>query len=254
MCLIVFAWQQSPEFDLVLAANRDEFHERPTHNAHWWRDADGVFGGRDQQAGGAWCAAGRDGRFAAVTNVREPGAAPGRWSRGRLVRDYLAASISAGEWAQGIAADSRNYSPFNLLVGDRHALWFVSNRGRIRRRQLMPGIHAVSNGHWGDRWPKTEQAEQALDRVMQTGQPAIEPLFELLTDRRRSAPAALPDTGIGQEYEAFLSPVFIASQAYGTRASTVLRRGRDGQMDFHERVFDPAAHVVDCVDAQWTIC
>jgi uncharacterized protein with NRDE domain len=47
MCLIVFAWQLIPACPLVLAANRDEFFERPTRAASWWEDAPNVFAGRD---------------------------------------------------------------------------------------------------------------------------------------------------------------------------------------------------------------
>ncbi|MDA3920362.1 MAG: NRDE family protein [Salinisphaera sp.] len=252
MCLIVFAWQQCVNFDVVLAANRDEFHARPAAAAHWWADATGLFGGRDLQAGGAWCAAGRDGRFAAVTNVREPVMTPGRYSRGRLVRDYLAgAETTAASWAEQIDTAGADYSPFNLLIGDAGQLWFVSNRGHSRRRLLGPGIYAVSNGHWGEHWPKTDRAEHALRDLMARSQPDVDPLFNILADRQLPPGDALPNTGVDRAHEEFLSPIFIAGEQYGTRASTVLRRAVDGRMDYHERSFDSDARPTHRVDDQW---
>ncbi len=155
MCLIAFAWQAHPRHALVIAANRDEFHQRPTEAAHWWQTPHGLFAGRDIQAGGAWCGIDVLGRFAAVTNVREPAAGGELKSRGWLVRDYFDQPGGAHDWAERVAADGGAFGPFNLLIGDRESLWFVSNRGRVRQRELTPGVHAISNGHWGDHWPKT---------------------------------------------------------------------------------------------------
>jgi len=261
MCLIVFAWRQHPLYNLVLAANRDEFHARPTEPAHWWAAPDGLFGGRDQQAGGAWCAASRDGRFAAVTNVREPGAPAGRLSRGHLVRDYLAGSYHAESWAKCCHENSDDYSPFNLLVGDGQALWFVSNRGQRRLHAIPPGIFAMSNGHWGDHWPKTDRAQAGMAHVLadltadatHRGLPAsaVEALFDMLVDNAPAEPATLPATGVPIEQEMFLSPIFIQSAVYGTRASTVLLKDDAGHTVFHERGFDPAAGVAHRVSEQW---
>lgn len=266
MCLIVLAWRQHPANDLILAANRDEFHARPTQTAHWWQTCPGptwLFGGRDQQAGGAWCAASRDGRFAAVTNVREPGAPQGRLSRGALVRDYLAGNNTAQGWAQRCHRYGDDYSPFNLLIGDGDSLWFVSNRGTQRLHAIPPGVYAISNGHWGDHWPKTDRAEAGMaDALAQfsapradgdsaSTHPLVEALFAVLADSDPVTPASLPATGVPIEQEMFLSPVFIQSTVYGTRASTVVLRTPNGHTTFYERSFDPAAAVAHRVSEQW---
>ena len=252
MCLIAFAWRAHSRFDLLVAANRDEFHERPARAAHWWPRPAGLFAGRDERAGGAWCGAGRDGRFAAVTNVREPGARAGDWSRGVLVRDYFSAAYSARQWVDWVSAHDRWFAPFNLLVGDRETLWFASNRGRVRALELRPGVHAISNGHWGDHWPKTERAGAGLRAYLSAGRVDPEPLFALMAEAEPAAVPDLPDTGIGVERERFLSPLFIQSRDYGTRATTVIRRSAAGA-DFHERAYDPAAQAIHAVDESWMI-
>ena len=265
MCLIVLAWRRHPVFDCVLAANRDEFHARPTEPAHWWNEPSPLFGGRDIQAGGAWCAVGPDGRFAAVTNVREPEAAAGHKSRGLLVRQYLESNASARQWAEQIHDTGADYSPFNLLVADRESLWFVSNRGSRRLLALAPGIYAISNGHWGDHWPKTDRAEaglrDVLDRWPDDGKDdgrasdtlestQADDLFDLLAERDPAPAAQVPSTGVAIEQEIFLSPIFIRSPSYGTRASTVMARSAQ-HVTFYERGFDAGADVAHRIEQHW---
>lgn len=254
MCLIAFGWQAHPHLDLIVAANRDEFHARETEPAHWWSRPPGVFGGRDLQAHGAWCAMDRAGRFAAVTNVREatpPDTPP--LSRGLLVRDYFCQAQSAAAWAARTAAEGSAYGPFNLLIGDRRSLWFVSNRGSVRHMRLHPGVHAISNGHWGDHWPKTNRAEQRLAAALREDRLDDDTLFEILADTDPAPVDALPDTGVGLAREQFLSPPFIRSALYGTRASTVIRRGYDGLVDFRERSFDAQAQPAQRVEERWQL-
>lgn len=254
MCLIVVAWQADSSCPLILAANRDEFHERPTEAAHWWPMRPALFAGRDLRAGGTWCGADVRGRIAAVTNVREPGAtgATEPRSRGALVADYFASGMSARGWAEHVARIGAAYGPFNLLVADRASLCFVSNRDSAGVRDLPSGIFAVSNGHWGERWPKTERAEQGMARLLAEQHPATGPLFELLSDTEPATEAELPDTGLPREQERFLSSPFIVGEHYGTRASTVIRCHADGMIDFHERGFAHAGQPVHRIRETWS--
>ena len=90
MCLALFALHTHPRFPLIVAANRDEFYERPTAPAGFWSESPRILAGRDLKEGGTWLGVTRSGRFAAVTNYRDPrefGENPR--SRGLLVRGYL---------------------------------------------------------------------------------------------------------------------------------------------------------------------
>lgn len=234
MCLIVLAWQCSRGRALVLAANRDEFHARPAAPAHWWADAP-VFGGRDLAAGGTWLGVSASGRWAAVTNVRDPRRArTDGASRGALTTGFLAGGLAAADYAAAVHVARESYRDFNLLFGDRDEAWYVGSRGDGPRR-LEPGIHALSNADLDTPWPKVERARSGLAAALAAGAggDVAQRLWPLLVDRTPADDAMLPDTGVGIAMERALSPVFVDLPGYGTRASSVLAIG--AAVDFHER-------------------
>jgi len=235
MCLILIAWRTHPDFPLVLAANRDEFHARPSAAAAPWAEDPRVLGGRDLEAGGTWLAARNDGRFAAVTNVREPGAAKGPRSRGHLVRDFLLGDAAPADYAAGI--DGAAFSGFNLLVGHAGELCYRSNRDGAARR-LEPGIYGLSNHLLDTPWPKLVTARAGFRQAL-TGLPDREGCFQILADRETVPDRDLPATGLTPEWERMLSAIFVQSDTYGTRAGTLLTRGVDGEMRMEERRFGP---------------
>jgi uncharacterized protein with NRDE domain len=224
MCLIVLAWQAHPDFPLVLAANRDEFHHRATAPARFWPEAPELLAGRDLVAGGTWLGVTRSGRFAALTNYREPGAPRGECSRGLLVSSFLQGDAEPMTHAQAVMAEADRYSGFNLLLGEGGELVVLSNRGMPPRR-LAPGVHALSNHLLDTPWPKVEKAHAGL--AAQQAAPDVDSLLRLLADADPAPDEYLPDTGVGLEMERMLSPLFIRSPRYGTRASTVLLMGRE---------------------------
>lgn len=249
MCLIALAWRAHPAYDLVFAANRDEFHARASEPAAFWPDAPGVFAGRDLEAGGSWCGVSRDGRFAAVTNVREPAAPePGRRSRGALVADYLAAPNRARAYGEALWAERAAYAGFNLLLGDGEDLCYLGNRDRRGVLILEPGVYSLSNGVLGDDWPKTRRAEAGLRAALTAATVDPENLLAMLADQTPATPAELPDTGVGPDTELRLSPLFIRGEAYGTRAATVILRQVDGKLRLVERGFGPGGVVSHEVD------
>jgi uncharacterized protein with NRDE domain len=235
MCLILIAWQAHPDFPLVVAANRDEFHRRPSAPAGPWPDQPAIRGGRDLEAGGTWLAVRDDGRLAAITNVREPGVPPGPVSRGALPSAFLLGDQAPGTFARGIRGE--DFAGFNLLLADREELWWCSNRDGVPRR-LEPGLYGVSNGSLDTPWPKVMKAKArfaaALERL-----PAFGDCFDLLADPIPAADDELPDTGVSLAWERLLSSVFIQSPEYGTRASTVVTRDRAGVFRLEERLFGP---------------
>lgn len=227
MCLIAVAWRASRRHPLIVAANRDESHARPTEPAHWWPDEPRILAGRDAAAGGTWLGVDRDGRFAAVTNLRGNAPAQGLKSRGALVSDFLRGNERAERYAARVAADAHAYGAFNLLVGDNALLWFVGTGAAPR--ELAAGIHAVSNVEPGVDWPKVGAARERLAGLVDDDAPA-EPLFALLRER---APRR---HGVDDRQVS----AFQLDPSWGTRSSTVVLADAAGKITFTERSFDPA--------------
>ena len=235
MCLIVVGWRVHPDYPLVVAANRDEFYARPTARADFWADAPEVIAGRDLEAGGTWLGITRDGRFAAVTNVREVAAAKGLHSRGRLTRDFLAGRQRAADYVDEI--DRAGYAGFNLLVADDESLWYCSNRSE-QSLQLAPGVYGLSNHLLDSPWPKLLTARQGFTGSL-ANLPDPAPLFAILADDEIVPDTELPETGIPLDWERRLSAIFVRSEPYGTRASTVVMLAAGGAITFEERSFGP---------------
>lgn len=240
MCLILLALDSHPDYSLIVAANRDEFYERPTAPADFWSEAPSVLAGRDLLAGGTWLGLDRLGRFAAVTNFRQGQREPAApRSRGRLVRDFLTSATEPEEYLRRTERDAALYNGFNLLVGDSRRLCYLSNRGD-RARVLTPGVYGLSNHLLDTAWPKVVSGKSALQALVREGETElVEALLGLLADRARPSDDLLPRTGIGEDWERLLSAAFVASDAYGTRSSTVVLVGRDGDATFVEQGFTP---------------
>jgi uncharacterized protein with NRDE domain len=236
MCLIVFAWRPGHAQPLIVAANRDEFYARPTLPLAAWAEAPQVYAGRDLEAGGTWLGVGANGRFAALTNIRDPHRPPGRKSRGELVARFLTGELSIDDYLDDVVARSLEYGGFNLLVGNNNELWHFNAR-ESEAVMLEPGIYGLSNAGLDTPWPKLLKARAALSEVLDD--PQAQALLALLGDSQTAPFADLPDTGVGLATETLLSSVFIASQSYGTRASTALIVQADGSRQMVERSFGP---------------
>ncbi|MCB0766504.1 MAG: NRDE family protein [Flavobacteriales bacterium] len=229
MCLIALAYKVHPRYPLIVAANRDEFRDRPAQAAHFWEDAPHILAGRDLRAGGTWMGITRTGRLAALTNHRD---LRRTWSgngasRGILVRQALAADFDPSSIG--------DHDGFNLLYGQLDAIRYHNNITSADFA-LEPGIHGLSNAFLNTPWPKVERAKEAMERVV-AGKPEglMDGLFELLVDSRTAPDDALPDTGLPLATERAISSIFIPGEAYGTRCSTVLLVADDGTVRFEER-------------------
>jgi uncharacterized protein with NRDE domain len=221
MCLIAFDFSPGADRHLLLAANRDEFHDRPAVPMAWWQWPAGPLAGRDLKAGGTWLAVARDGRWAAVTNFRDPRAGGGTRSRGELPASFVAGDACPKTYVEALHERRGDYGPFNLLVGDREQVWYVSTHAVPK--PIEPGVHALSNGLLDEPWPKSRRVSTALRGQVAAGDaPDIERLFGLMDDREAAPAEELPDTGVGVELERFLSSPFIVGENYGTRCTTVL--------------------------------
>jgi uncharacterized protein with NRDE domain len=236
MCLIVFAWRPAHAQPLIVAANRDEFYARPTEPLAQWAEAPQVYAGRDLEAGGTWLGVSADGRFAALTNIRDPGLPLGRRSRGELVAQFLTSDALIEDYLAEVAQRAREYGGFNLLVGDGERLYYL-NGASPEPRLLGGGVYGLSNAGLDTPWPKVEKAKAALATQLDDPNPLA--LMAVLSDPTTAPTADLPDTGVGLATEALLSSTFIASANYGTRASSVLIVNADGSRRFVEHCFGP---------------
>lgn len=259
MCLIVFSFKEHADFPLVFAGNRDEFHSRRAASARFWERHPHLLAGRDLQAGGTWLGVTRDGRFATVTNFREPDphVAKAR-SRGELVTDFLVRSVEPEPFLVRLRARAQQYGGFNLILGDARELYYFSNRNDVDRarrsahgggvgkaaveRDLLAieaGLHGLSNERLDTPWPKVRRAKALFREIVAEGEPDIESLLELLADDMQPTEELLPSTGLDTEWERALSSIFITGEVYGTRASTVVLMRRDGRITFSERAYGP---------------
>jgi uncharacterized protein with NRDE domain len=239
MCLILFSHQQRADLPLLVLANRDEYFDRATAPLAPWAESPGLVAGRDLLAGGTWLGANLDGRWAAVTNVREgERTTPGAPSRGWLVRDYLLGSDLPELFSRRLAARAREYAGFNLLLGADREIWYVSNR-KTAPLKLPPGLYGLSNGRLDAPWPKVERGKMALAQLIEDPDPTVEEGLCLLADRERFPDHHLPENGVPLKWERALSATFIDApeRGYGTRCSTVLLRSAKGETLVVERSF-----------------
>ena len=246
MCLLVLAWQAHPRYRLIVAANRDEFHDRPADALGKWTAGAGgvpreILAGRDLQAGGTWLGLDRARRVGIVTNYRDlQRSAPGAPSRGELIPRYLTGDACAGAFVEALEPAAVRYAGFNLLVSDTDALWYASNRAERFARVLPPGVYGLSNHLLDTPWPKLARVRRAFHAWLDaTPEPDPEALLAMLADRTPAADhEPLPETGLSFEWERTLSAPFVLNREYGTRCSTVLLLAPGGRLALTERRFD----------------
>lgn len=240
MCLAIIALNAHPEWPLIIVANRDELHGRPTRAACPWEEAPHLLGGRDLHAGGTWLGMTASGRITLLTNVREPAPplaeAP---SRGKITERYLRGELSAQDYAQSLEAQGASYNGFNIVLGDHTGLWYYSNRGATPIQQIRSGVMGLSNASLNTPWPKLTRTQTAVAKhLTHCVQPSPERLFEIFQDTREAEPHELPNTGLALEREKLLSSPFIRNERYGTRCTTLIMKGVDGKILFHEKRYD----------------
>jgi uncharacterized protein with NRDE domain len=241
MCLLVLAWRVHPRYPLVVAANRDEFHERPAAALARWPAPLEILAGRDLRAGGTWLGLDRARRFGVVTNFRElQTPSPGAPSRGALIPQYLESALTPPQFLAALAPRAGVYSGFNLLLADGQSLWYGCNRAQPFARPLAAGVYGLSNEFLDTPWPKLERVRRGFEAWLgkRPGASPVE-LFALLEDRTRvTDDAQLPASGVSREWERVLSAPFVEHPDYGTRSSTVLLLEADGTVYLGERRFD----------------
>jgi len=254
MCLLLLAVQKHPDYKLILAANRDEYYDRPTAPATFWDEAPHLLAGKDLRAGGTWLGITKQGRISAITNYRDPASiktnAP---SRGKLVSGFLLGQESPEHFLEGLAQEKDRYNGLNLIVGEKDQLYWFSNRGNGAHK-LSPGIYGLSNRLLDTPWPKLTRSKEALVRLIsEEKNPSQDDLFQMLLDPTVAGDDQLPDTGVGMEWERILSPIFIVSPTYGTRSSTLILIDQYDLVTFTEKTFNSDPEHATSVEYEFLI-
>jgi uncharacterized protein with NRDE domain len=222
VCTLAIYVRALPDYPVVVAANRDEFYARTTSSPGVLDDAAGIFGGRDDVAGGTWLGVNRHGLVAAILNRRtsEP-ADPARRSRGQLCVDMLHAdsAIAAREMLDRERAVA--YNPFNLLVADSRQAWIANNHGpEITVTNLGAGLHLITNLDLNDpTCPRIAASYQLFVELLAKDAPP--PVSMEFCDRLRSILAS-HDTQLDPRNGAFGNSLCLHSDDYGTRSSTLI--------------------------------
>lgn len=239
MCLILFSYNENPDYRLVLASNRDEFYDRPSSGLAFWQAQGGILAGRDIRGGGTWIGVSSEGRFAGITNYRNPsGQNPEARSRGILVSSYLDGSDGPLDFLKKISGEAGEYNGFNFIAGDRKSLYYFSNiEGRIRK--IESGIYGLSNHLLDTPWPKVTRGKERLRQIIRNRHFETESLFEMLADDECPRDEFLPETGVGIKWERILGSLFIKSDIYGTRCSTIITIDSGYNIQVTERSFSP---------------
>lgn len=261
MCLILFAWNSHPDYSLVVAANRDEFYERPSDPLRWWEGDKNILAGKDRAdvigSSGTWMGLSKSGKFSALTNIRAPSEKNSLLrTRGELTTHFLKSPLSPSDYLSNASKTFQQYNGFNLLVGDlsnknQPSLHWASNRQlvkeSIKNRQtlstevLSPGVYGLSNAMLDTPWPKVKHRMASFIQAlaMDSGRlEKVEKYLSLLNHQEIAPDSDLPNTGVSLEWERTLSAAFIKTENYGTRASSVLRVRKDGYFQFTEKSFD----------------
>ncbi len=235
MCLLLVSYKTHPKYKIIIAANRDEFYNRPAAPAEFWIDEPDMLSGKDLKAGGTWLGITKKGRFASITNYRDPKTmkvnAP---TRGELVTNFLRGDDSPLEYSKKLLSSADLYNGYNLLFADKESFNYFSNQTK-KLLVLSSGIYGLSNHLLDTPWPKVEKSKKSFKNILNEEHISSDNLFAILSDSSMPPDELLPDTGIGLEIERAVSPIFVKTPIYGTRSSTVILIDYNGNVTFTEK-------------------
>lgn len=245
MCIAFVSYKNHPQYDLIIAHNRDEFFNRKTQAAHYWSPDHKILGGKDLVSGGSWLALSKQGRIAFVTNHRTPNIKPGLKSRGSIIHDFVTDTSHPEQFLKTLNHTKKSYNPFNLLTFDHDNAWFLASHSDTTHTRLSPSYYALSNASLDTPWPKVRKLKERAIQILQNSKKdPSEELFEILKDQEKAKDEELPKTGIDPSLEKALSSIFINIDGYGTRSSTILLIDKEGRLSFKERTYSEEGTLV----------
>lgn len=241
MCLLTMSYNMRSDYPLIIAANRDEFFERPTEPLHEWTDSP-IIAGKDLKLGGTWMGVTKAGRFALVTNVRNPLEETGDLSRGFIVKEALEAE-NLEDYLETLHTNRFRYSGYNLLTGSLKEVYYHSNQNDQAPVRVKKGFYGLSNAALDTPWPKVEELKAGVRKAAARESISREELFSCLSSEQKYEEKKLPNTGVGKDLEKNLSPVFIKMEEYGTRSQTILLMNNKGEVEITERLINEGGKV-----------
>ncbi|MFZ4452344.1 NRDE family protein [Salibacterium aidingense] len=253
MCLIVIAYNAHPDYPLIVAANRDEFYDRPALPLHRWPGSP-VIAGKDMNKGGTWMGATKSGRFAAITNVRDPGETTAEKSRGEIVKGFLE-SENKENFLERLNNRQLEFGGYNFIGGDTGSLLYATNQEEKVQTTLGNGIYGISNAYLDTPWPKVVKTKSRLRHLLNHKADKLSPetLFDILSDEKEADDDTLPDTGVGYSLEKKLSPAFIKMSGYGTRSQTVLFISNKNEGTMEEKTYLENGRLKEHTTLNWNL-
>lgn len=215
MCILMVIYRGIPEYPIVVAANRDEYYDRPTQRPHQLAHAPAIWGGRDERAGGTWLGVNAYGLVIGLTNRRMREGQdndPQRRSRGLLCLEALQCATAAEAAAFLVQEPPERYNPFNLLIMDQHDLFWAAYENKPRLRRLEPGLHILANGNLNDfETVRLRRARRLLQQAEYTEWQRCLQLLELVCRDHESGVQDRETICMHRDHE-----------RYGTVSSTIL--------------------------------
>ncbi len=235
MCILFIAINQHPQYPVIICANRDEFHQRPTQNMHFWSKPN-ILAGKDMQAGGTWLGLNSQGDFSALTNFRRPQHVDAtKRSRGDLVLSALQNDKQAMQ--QYLIQNSIQYNDFNLIFGSLNNLQAFDSVNK-KFITLSSGFHSICNGALDDIWPKMSLGVTKLEELISANKLDVDALFTVMMNEEVADNKHLPETGLAVDMELLFSSIFIKSPNYGTRSTTIILQHKTGGIDVHDHSYN----------------
>lgn len=246
MCILFIALKQHPKYPVIICANRDEFHQRPTQSLHVWPSQQ-ILAGKDLQAGGTWLGLTPSGHFSALTNFRQPHLIDStKISRGDLVLKALSPeNISSNNLniESHLTSNSHWYNGFNLIYGNLDELYCFDSVHK-KQHTMDDGVYSICNGALTDSWPKMARGQQKLQDIVTDKKHEeildIDSLLNIMKDTTQAPEAKLPKTGLSTEREALLSSIFITSPDYGTRSTLIITKDIHNKIEITECTYLPS--------------
>lgn len=242
MCILFFAINKHPKYPLIICANRDEFHNRPTKSMHWWpkkNNKSNILAGKDLQAGGTWLGINKHGRFSALTNFRLPDLQDDeKKSRGALVLQALESNNKT--LIEALEVTASQYNAFNLVFGSSERLFCFDSTSK-KTQILSTGFHSLCNGALDDIWPKMALGQNQLEEAINNSNEDylnINELFKLMQNKQQAKIESLPKTGVPLNLEQLLSSIFIESLEYGTRTTNIIVQDKVGKITIYDKSYN----------------